>query len=157
MIDPTKLAAFAQPETPAPSPMDDETMDDETPGADKFGELRPALEEFAIEIEECCDELDPEALRNPGAEMDPTDIELLKIGVESLDPRLQQALQATQGISPAEAADIGLHLEQEGLATDGDRLGGWLYRVGQYALTPSPAPMETPMEPTEATPAAAPF
>lgn len=154
MIKPNNLAAFAKTGTPQPAP--DEEMGnpmggEEEMAVDKFVELRPLLEEYSQEIEACCDEIDPDALRDPSVELAPQDMEILQAGVQMLDPKLQAALtQAAQaGITPEDAGNLGMHLEGEGLVVDGDRLAGWLFRIGQAlggGMDPGmEAPMENPM------------
>lgn len=153
-ITPNNLSAFAKsggPMAAPPEEMDDAMMDgaeDEAEAVDKFAELRPLLEEYAQEIEACCDEVDPDALRDPTAELAPQDMMILKQGVELLDPKLQMALQnaAQAGITPEEAGNVGMHLEGEGLVVDGDRLAGWLFRVGQALSESAGDPMNAPMD-----------
>lgn len=134
MIDPRNLAAFARPKSPMSSFEDAEGAVAEV---DRYSELRPALEQFAKEIDPSCDMLDPGALCDPGTEMDPTDVEILQQSIETFDPQLQQALRVAADINPTAAADIGMHLEHAGFTPDGDRFAGWLYRVGQHARVPA--------------------
>ena len=100
---------------------------------EKFATLLPLLEAFSIEIEDCCNEVDPDALRNPSMELHHHDGEIIRIGLENLDTNLCNELKrvAKLGITPEEAGNLGDYLENEKLVGDGGRVGGWLYRVGQ--------------------------
>ncbi len=144
MIDASNLAAFANFGSSSTSAAgEDLDMEDDAVEVDKFANLRPLLKDVSLEIEQCCDEIDPDVLRDPSAPMAPEDIEILKQGVAMFDPGLQQTLQSATGMTPQEAADIGMQLEDEGLTSDGDRVSGWLYRVAQHGLASKSDSMST--------------
>jgi hypothetical protein len=155
-IDPKKLEAFAQGGRkagvkPPPPPVEDDMTDaaeEAKEGEGRFGKLLPLLEKFHEDVEAACDELDPEVLKDSGAEMPPEDQTILKDGFENLDGELVAAgnEELSGGISMDEAHGMANHLESEGMTEDPDRVAGWLFRLAQTlggaddGGTPPPVP-----------------
>jgi hypothetical protein len=100
-------------------------------GEGRFGKLIPLLEEFAEEVEACCDEIDGDLLVDMEAEMPSDEEQILKSGLHTLDKKLVKALSEAfdGGISPEEATELAEHLANEEIVSDPDRVAGWLYRI----------------------------
>lgn len=141
-IDPKQLEAFAGNGGPPPGEDDGQSPgsggdggDDQEGGPGKFGQLLTLLEANAEDIESLAEEFDPDQLTDPGQELDPSDQDALKEGVESLDQPLQDEIaKSLPGITIDEARELANHLESESIVDDADRFAGWLFRVGQLDL-----------------------
>ena len=139
-IDPSKLQAFAQhggdhDEGEEGPPSSKGGGPESGEGGKDYGPLEAALQEHADDVEQCVDELDPDALDNPDADMSPEDVEILKEGFEALDPGLKKEVErCVGGISFQDAQEIGEHLADAEHVEDGDRVGGWLYRLGEHVV-----------------------
>lgn len=133
MIEGKKMSAYVNGKT-----YDEEPMEDEEEGAakegdrERFASLIPMLEEYSDDVEECCDELDPEILEDTALDMGPGDETILEEGMHALDRRLQRELKnCCKGISPEDADYVADHLARENLVADPQRMSGWLFRLGQ--------------------------
>ena len=142
-MDPKKLQAFAQSQpashkpkkgSPAAAPAPTQKADDKFKegGSGKYGHLIPILEEHAAELQECCDELDHEALMDPEAEMGDADIEILKEGARALPDNIKEAVMQAfgDGISMEDALRLAEHLETEGMIDDAECVAGYLVKLG---------------------------
>ena len=142
-IDPQKMAAFASGPKPGSDDLDaaaaqpapevekkDEDMLEGGPG--RFGKLIPLLEANAEELEACCDELDPDALMNTGADLPEDDRDILLENVVSLpDDLIDEMMNTVGGITKEEAEKLAAHLEDESMIEDGDLLAAMLVHVGK--------------------------
>lgn len=141
VMDPDKLAAFATNGGPPPGGDEsadadaggDDTGDDNDPG--QFGQLLTLLENNADDVMSLTDEFDPDELTDESTELDDGEKQTLLEGVQSLDQALQGELAKLTGISLDDAQNLAQHLESEGVVDDAERLGGWLFRVGQIDLS----------------------
>lgn len=138
-IDPNSLAAFAG--TGGPPPGADESADadqgggDEEEGPGQFGQLLTLLENNADDVMALTEEYDPDELSDESAELDDSEKKSMLEGVQSLDQALQGELGKLSGVSLDDAENMAQHLEGEGIIDDAERLGGWLFRVGQLDLS----------------------
>jgi hypothetical protein len=100
-------------------------------GPGKYGMLIPVIEQFAQDIEACCDELDTEYLTDTSEEMPEDEKQILQEGYDALEDNLKEALSVASGITPDDAMKLAQHLADEDIIEDDDRVAGWLVRLGQ--------------------------
>lgn len=155
-IDPKDLSAFANRKTGGKpvvedevelpeDEMGDEEMPEDEPESEEEGaaddaleqeypKLFPALEEYGKEFEAVADELDPDILINPEADIteNPEELELLFAGLDELPEDLQDALGEEvpmmdweKAMAIAEALVVGKHVK------DSDKVAGLLFHIGQ--------------------------
>lgn len=166
-MDPKKLQAFAGGDdgggAPAGGQPSEQEMEDalsqaneggetEEEGEGKYSELIPLLERDADDVQSSIEELPPEILEDPRAELAPEDEQTLLDGIQVLQPDLVSELKSSlsQGIEEDDAQAIADHLETEGMYDDGSKLAGWLIRVASVAgQIESEAPEEEPDEEDE--------
>jgi len=115
-----------EPKAEGEAPSDDSWLD-------KYAKLLVLMEEYMEEVVEASDEMDANVLTDPKAEMTPDDIGILVSGLATLDRRLTKALQESAKAIPMEVAEkMALHLLNEEMIEDADRVSGWLFRIGQH-------------------------
>ena len=145
-IDQSKMAAFVNDGAPPPEGgevPEGEEMPEEG-GQEKFAKLIPLLEEFAEDVQESSDEMDVDVLTDDSIELEPDDMAILQEGYGSLDRRLKKEMEACcGGMSMEDGMYLAEHLETEGLIDDKERVGGWLFRVGEM-LGPGETPEDEP-------------
>lgn len=136
-ISPKQMSAFVNKGKMDPMPpSDDEAAavaepEPEVDDGTRFEALAPLLEEYAEEIEDCCDELDGDMLVDSEVEIGPDDAQTLKDGFESLDRRLRrEAEKALAGVSSEQAEALAEALEERDLINDPERVAGWFFRIG---------------------------
>ena len=149
-MDPKKLQAFAGGDDggdapaggqPSKQEMEDalsqanEGSDTEEEGEGKYSDLIPLLERDADDVQSSIEELPPEILEDPRAELASEDEQTLLDGIQVLQPDLVGELKSSlsQGIEEDDAQAIADHLETEGMYDDGSKLAGWLIRVASVA------------------------
>lgn len=114
---------------------DDEREEGEGEGGEesegRFKELIPLLEENAEDIEEMADEVDPDSLTNPEAELTPEDEQSLTDQVDQLDEGLANKMKEvlSGGLSHDDAMKLADHLAEEEMIEDAGIVGGWLFRM----------------------------
>ncbi len=119
-------------EEEAAETLEDEEAEGNFPtGPTNPGAVIPFLEQYADEIEACCDELDYDVLLDPNLDMSEEDEVIMSEGALMLPPRLQANLWHLTDIDLEAALAIGKHLEEEKKSQDAARTGGWVYRIGQ--------------------------
>lgn len=103
-----------------------------------YNAMLPMLEAAAEELNGCCEGIDEEVLLDPSMELAADEVDAITVGFGELPEDLQGALfdfAAEDGIAMEETFAMADHLANEGLTENPDRLGGWLYRVGQLILS----------------------
>jgi hypothetical protein len=142
-LDPKQLEAFVNGPKPLRGDLDDMGSVGDTgepqPQKKNFEPLKQLLTKFGDEVEMCLDEVDPETLEDLELDLEDSERTILEDGFNGLDRKfLRIAKPLLTGISQEEAATIGQELEETGLAEDGLRLGGWLFRLGQVFAPVAP-------------------
>jgi len=124
-------------EEPEPG-MEDEIAEGNVPsGPTNPGAVIPFFEQYADEIEACCDELDYDVLIDPELDMSEEDEVIMQEGAAMLPPRLAGNLWHLTDIDYDAALAIGKHLEEERMSQDAERTAGWIYRIGQLLAADS--------------------
>lgn len=109
----------------------EESDDFKEGGEGRYGALIPVIEQYAQDIEACCDELDAEYLSDTSEDMPEDEKQILQEGYDILEDNLKDALDVVSGISQDDAAKLAQHLADEDIIQDEDRVAGWLVRIGQ--------------------------
>jgi len=151
-IDPGSLAAFANPEedpeTAPGAPEGESDMQEGGPG--KFGMLITLLEANADDVMALTEEFDPDQLTDVAQELDDEERASIQEGAASLPEDLVAELSATlPGATIEETREVAMHLEDEAIIDDAERLAGWLYRVGEVGLGEAPEDEEEETEEEE--------
>ncbi len=132
-IDAEKMAAFVNEGSPPPEGEELEGEGElEEGGMDKYTALIPLLTEFKDDVTEMTDEMDADILMDSTMDMGPDDTQILSEGYQALDRKLNKELAATAGgISSEDSASVAEAVAEEDGTDDPDRLGGWLFRIGE--------------------------
>lgn len=91
----------------------------------------PFLEQYAEEVQACCDEIERDLLVDADMEMDDDSAQILQEGALMLPPRLQRLLPNFAGISFEDAGVIAAAMEDREKTEDPEAWAGWIFRIGQ--------------------------
>ena len=144
MLDPKSLQAFAR--TPEVADTDDEaeTEDAVTEGDDRLQFLRPMVEMFAAEYTDMWADLPAEVLDDPAEPLDQFSRDILTDQLaDFLDEKFVTALQTVPDLSFAEATELAVATESEGLVADAPGLAMWLFRLAGLLAEEGEAPEST--------------
>jgi hypothetical protein len=163
-IDKKKLAAVAGAVKPpkgkrfgltAKPPEDEADLEEAEEDAEGEGDraspqaVIPFLEQYAGEVQACCDELDPDVLVDPELELSDSDAVMIQEGAAMLPPRLRKLLPNLKGIEYEDAGIIAAALVERGKYEDAEVLAGWIFRIGQLLEDTEGAGLEETEEPDE--------
>ena len=108
----------------------------------ELGPLFRVFEEFAEDIVEKCDELDPDLLKNPESDLEKSDEQILTDGVRELPRKFLKELGKVA--HKMDAGTIAKHLAEEDMVDSPDVVAGWIQRackaLGSTAESEKPEP-----------------
>lgn len=122
MIDAQQIASYQD------EPVE---MQEEAPEERDFSKVIETIQKYAKDIQTCCDEMDPEVLKDLTRKLEATDELILRQGFEDLDDDIKKALKEMGELDPEEAHEIAGEVLES--VDDPYRLAGWLVRVGHIA------------------------
>ena len=105
--------------------------DDGEKGTPNPAAVIPFLEQYAEEVQACCDEIERDLLVDAEMEMDDESSQILQEGALMLPPRLQRLLPNFAGIEFEDAAVIADAMQDRGKTEDPEAWAGWIFRIGQ--------------------------
>lgn len=147
-----KSVSSAKPESSAEG--DDEVEIETSEGKSKTTPnpqaVIPFLEQYAEEVQNCCDEVDYDVLTDPELEVSPDNAAILVQGASDLPPRLARLLENFNGITYDDAAIIASAMQDREKTDDADQWAGWIFRIGQLLSGEIEAPAPEGEEDPEA-------